>query len=516
VSRSYFVFMRCAAFLLIFPLSHRAVADSVAVSVGSSDAVARGKYISLAADCGSCHTASGGQPFAGGVPLKSAFGTLYGPNITSDRETGIGTWSKADFEKALRLGIAKDGSYLYPAMPYDAYTKMTADDLDALWAYLQTVPAVKNIPPKNTLPFPLTIRQGLAVWQSIYFKPGPFVPAAAKDAQWNRGAYLIEALAHCSECHTPRNAAQGLENEHLLAGAQISGWYAPDISNGERSAIKQWNTAQVAKFLKTGSLAGNVKAVGPMQEAVHDSLRFLADPDLEAMALYLKDQPHTAQPENASKARLPADRLIAGKQVYEDACGSCHQSNGKGLTGSVPALAGNDAVTASEPYNVIMALLEGFPAQGTWGPMGSFANSLTDDEIADVTNYVRTAWGNGAVPNATPWSVSTWRKNAAAPHDVAHALLCPSLATDVVQPALNEGTAALKQAASDRGKMSKLVGDYRAARPKTSPAQVVEALSTAYCRAVASDPISEARMSAQISDFAQRVALALGSHRPAS
>ncbi len=478
-------------------------------------AVARGKYIAVAADCLSCHTAPGGRPYAGGGALKSAFGTLYGPNITPDEQTGIGTWTRADFDRALRLGIDKEGSYLYPAMPYDAYTKMTAADMDDLWAYLRTVPAVSNTPPKNTLPFPLTIRQGLAVWQSMYFKPGPFAANASKGAEWNRGAYLIEALAHCAECHTPRNAAQGLETRHPLAGADISGWYAPDISNDRTSQINAWSTAKIATFLKTGIAADNTTAVGPMQEAVHDSLRHLTDRDLRAMAVYLKDQPTIAQPDAVSKSRLPLERLTAGKHVYEDACGSCHQANGKGIEGSVPALAGNGAVTAGEPYNVIMAVLEGFPAHGTWGAMGSFAKSLTDDQIADVTNYVRTAWGNGAVPNATPWAVSTWRSNADHPSAQSHALLCPSLDADIMQPALHEGPVALKQAATDGAKMSQIIVDYRAARPKTSSAEMVEALSTAYCRAVADDPISEARMSAQLSDFAQRVAMAID-RKPAS
>jgi mono/diheme cytochrome c family protein len=478
---------------------------------------ARGKYISIAADCMACHTAPGGEPYAGGQPLKSNLGTLYGPNITPDAQTGIGTWTKEDFDKALRLGIAKDGSYLYPAMPYDAYTKLTADDMDALWAFMRTVKAVNHTPPKNTLPFPFTVRSGLAVWQSAYFTPGPFVPHKDKGAVWNRGAYLIEALAHCSDCHTPRNLAQGLESQHLLAGAQISGWYAPDISVDANSKLKNWSTEELAGYLKTGTTPDNAKAVGPMAETIHDSLRFLKDSDLTAMAVYLKDQPTTAATVTASKAKLPADRLAAGKQVYEDNCSSCHHSDGKGLMGSVPALAKDDSVTSAEPYNVIMAILEGFPPQGSWGAMASFANSLSDDQIADVTNYVRTAWNNGAVPNATPWAVGTWRKNAVVRSgNEDHALLCPSLATDVLAPALAEKPENLKKAAGDRAQMAKLVSDYKTARPKSSNGQVIEALSTAYCRAVAADPISEARVSAQIASFAQRTAIALGAGKHAT
>jgi mono/diheme cytochrome c family protein len=491
----------------------RGFAAEPAASPAGPSLVERGKYVALLGDCMACHTAKGGQPYAGGAALQSAFGNLYGPNITPDRDTGIGTWTKSDFERALRLGVAKDGSYIYPAMPYDAYTKMTAADMNALWAYMRTVPPVHNTPPKNTLPFPLTIREGLAVWQSVYFTPGPFKPEPHKSAQWNRGAYLVDALEHCSECHTPRNVAQGLEQQHALAGAQISGWYAPDISNDRDSKINEWSTDALAKFLKTGVM-GNVKVVGPMQETMHDSLRHLEDSDLRAMAVYLKDQPTVAQPVTADKVKLPAERLANGRRVYEDACSACHQTNGKGIAGAVPALAGNDSVTAGEPYNIIMSMLEGFPPQGTWGAMGSFANSLSDDQIADVANYVRTAWGNDAAPNATPWSVSTWRKNATSVQNQPHALLCPSLATDVVKPALSDAPAALKQAASDRATMTKLINDYRTARPKTSPAEVVEALSTAYCRAVAADHVSEARMSAQIADFAQRIAVALNDRQP--
>jgi len=208
------------------------------------------------------------------------------------------------------------------------------------------------------------------------------------------------------------------------------------------------------------------------------------------------------------------ERLQAGKRIYEDNCSSCHQSNGKGTAATVPALAGNDAVTASEPYNVIMALLEGFAPQGTWGAMGSFASTLTDDQIADVANYVRTAWGNAAPPNATPWMVEDWRKTAQSPNDESHALLCPNLPQSVVRPALALKPDQLRLASTDRGAMSSLVGSYRAADPKASPADVVEGLSTAYCRAVAGDHISRSRLTAQLSDFAQQVALSLDELKP--
>lgn len=490
-----------------------AIAAATAAPATTKSPVARkspsasGEYIARAADCMSCHTASPDKPFAGGNPLQSAYGAIYGTNITSDRETGIGTWSQADFERALRHGIRKDGAYLYPAMPYTSYTKMSAADMSALWQYIHALPPIKNTIPKNTLPFPLSVRSGMAVWQGLYFTAGPFVPVSTKDATWNRGAYLVQALGHCSDCHTPRNIAQGPETTHTLSGAQIEGWYAPDISNDTLSKIDQWSTADLATFLKTGNAPDNTKAFGPMQEVVHDSLQYLSDPDLHAMAVYLKDQMTGSQAVKPTKASFP--RTAAGKRVYENNCSSCHQVNGKGTAGTVPALAGNDAVTASEPYNVVMAILEGFAPQGNWGAMGSFADTLSDDQISDVANYVRTAWGNGAPANATPWSVGNWRKNATPAALNSNALLCPNLAEDVIQPALKDGPDSLRQAAKDRGKLATLVANYQAARPNASKAQTVEALSTAYCRALSTDGVSAARMSAQIADFAQHIAVLL-------
>jgi len=227
------------------------------------------------------------------------------------------------------------------------------------------------------------------------------------------------------------------------------------------------------------------------------------------MAVYLMYLLATQTTEKPIKAVLP--QLEQGRLVYEENCSSCHQANGKGITGTVPGLAGNGAVTARQPFDVIMAVLEGFPAQGSWGAMGSFA-SLSDDQISDVTNYVRTAWNNNAPPNATPWSVGNWRKNATATPGTAKAMLCPDLSQDVLAPALSDGPASLKQAAREPPHMSALVASYKSARPKSSKAEVIEGLSTAYCRVLASEPISQARMSQQIADFAQSAASGLAAH----
>jgi mono/diheme cytochrome c family protein len=385
--------------------------------------------------------------------------------------------------------------------------------MDALWTYIHGLKPIHNEIPKNTLPFPFTVRTGLAVWQGLYFKQGPFVPVAAKGEVWNRGAYLVEALGHCDQCHTPRNFALATKTKDNLEGGEIQGWYAPNIV-GDYSGVARWDTNQLATYLKTGNGPHNAKVIGPMEEVVHDSLKYLSMGDLRAIAIYLKDQPGSQNPQTPTKAYLP--RLEQGKLVYENNCSSCHQSNGQGIKGTVPALAGNGAVTALEPYDVMMAVLEGFPANGTWGAMASFADKLSDDQISDVTNYVRTAWNNNASPNATPMSVGNWRKNATATQANDKAMMCPDLSKDVLGPALKDDAASLEQAAREPSHMSDLVASYKTARPKSSKAEVIEGLSTAYCRVLAAQPISEARMNAQLAQFAQNAAIGLetnGNHQ---
>jgi mono/diheme cytochrome c family protein len=475
--------------------------------------VKKGEYVARAADCMSCHTGDKAKPYAGSYPLLSNYGTIYSTNITTDRETGIGAWSKQDFENALRKGVSKDGTYLYPAMPYTSYAKMTDADMNALWAYMQTVAPYKSTPPKNTLPFPLSVRTGLIAWQGLYLSADRFAPNTRQNAEWNRGAYLVQALAHCADCHTPRNVAQGPESQHQLGGAQISGWFAPDISNDPNSKIAYWDVNTLTKFLKTGNSPGNTKSFGPMQEVVHDSLQYLTDADVRAMAVYLKDSSTNTQPVKATKTYDDA-RIADGKVLYENNCSSCHQNDGKGIKSTVPALAGSDSVTATEPYNAVMAMLQGFQPQGSWGAMASFANALNDDQIAAVANYIRTAWGNQAAPNATPWSVSSWRKNATVKNDNAEAMLCPNLAQDVIDPALKATPDSLKQAAQSRAAMGTLVSNYQRSRPNSSKAQVIEALSTAYCRSVVADHVPQAQASAKIAYFAQGVAGALNSKSP--
>lgn len=479
-------------------------------AIASDALVQRGEYVARAADCFSCHTAPGGKPFAGGDELKTVFGSIFGPNITPDRRTGIGTWSKEDFTRALRAGVRKDGALLYPAMPYVDYTKMTADDLDALWAYLRSVPAVDHRVPdaETTFKFPFNIRAGNAAWQALYFKPERWSPTASKSAVWNRGNYLVTVLGHCGECHTPKNLAKAQKFKYHLTGGQLEGWYAPDIANDAQSAIANFTVAQVAHFLKTGVLPNNTTAFGPMRETINDSLSYLSDTDLQAIAVYLKDQP-TPQSQSPEKATISTESLANGRNLYIDNCSSCHQPNGRGLPGQVPALDGNTAVTASHPNDAIMAILQGFAPNGTWGAMGSFAH-LSNEQIADLVNYIRTAWGNHAEPNAVGWSVGNWRGFANVPANGHQPeLMCPILPPAVAATALTIDPAILRKAATDPETLSRLVDQYKAKTPRSSQAEIVEALSEAYCRAVVSQDTSMARSAGKIATFSQDIAIVL-------
>jgi mono/diheme cytochrome c family protein len=472
--------------------------------------IARGEYLARAADCQSCHTSKGGQPFAGGEKLSTPFGSINGPNVTPDPNTGIGSWTEADFERAVRRGIRKDGAFLYPAMPYPSYTQLTDADVHALWVYVHSLAPVNREVPKPDFHFPFSFRPGIAVWQELYFKPGRFQRQSGKSAAWNRGDYLVQALGHCSECHTPTNLLEAPEAHHALEGNQIEGWYASNISDDPLSSISSWSVQRLATFLKTGSGGDNTKAFGTMQQVVHESLSHLTTADLEAMAIYLKDSSRPARPQTVARVVIPRERLIAGQTVYAENCQSCHLVNGQGIAHTAPALAGNSGITGRDPSNVIMAVLEGFNPEGLWRGMASFANLLSDQQIADVTNYIRTAWGNGGAPNANPWAIDNYRRVAEIPANGQRAaLVCPTLPADEMRPALAENSALLTRAATDDGAMKTLVEGYRQARPNASAGELIEALSTAYCRSVAASTQSDPRTEAAIAGFSEQVAEAL-------
>ncbi len=277
-----------------------------------TDPLAKGRYLTVAADCEACHTKEGGAAFAGGRPFETDFGTIYSPNITPDAETGIGSWSDADFLRAVHEGIAKDGTHLYPAFPYAAYTHLTDEDVLAMKAYLFSLPAVKNTAPANTLHWPYNQRWLMAIWSKYYNPSKRFEPVADQSAEWNRGAYLAEALGHCGDCHSPRTALQALNNKRKFAGGMAEGWRAYNLSSDQQSGIGAWSAEDVEKYLKTGHSDDRGSAFGPMAQAVHLSFQKLTASDVSAIVTYVRSVPAVSTPD------LPAPKLTAASAAPSD------------------------------------------------------------------------------------------------------------------------------------------------------------------------------------------------------
>ncbi len=373
--------------------------------------VARGRYLARIGDCASCHTAAGGRPLAGGRAIPTPFGTIYTPNITPDKATGIGTWSRDDFWKAMHAGIDADGDYLYPAFPFTSYTKLTRRDVDAIRAWLETVEPVHRENKPDTLSFPYGMRSLMAVWRMLYFEAGTYRPDPGKSAQWNRGAYLVNGLGHCADCHTPRNWLGATRADSELAGSMIPGqhWHAPDLGTAEGNGLENWSRKDIVDYLHGGRSARDI-AYGPMAEVVRESLQYLTRDDAQAIATYLLDRPSRPTPRGHSGGNLPPPVrhsrrryqqgvITRGRAIYRKQCAACHGRQGQGHAYVYPALAGNTSLLSGTPVNAIRkVLLGGFsPATKTWPrpySMPPFIQTLSDRDVADVVTYVRHAWGN--------------------------------------------------------------------------------------------------------------------------
>jgi mono/diheme cytochrome c family protein len=375
------------------------LATDAAAQTAAADMVARGAYLARAGDCVSCHTSQGGQPFAGGLRMDTPFGYLLTPNITPDAATGIGNWSADEFYRALHQGVNKRGQDMFPVMPFDFYTRVTRQDSDAIHAYLRSIAPVKNAVVVNHLRFPFNQRWSMAVWRELFFSEGTFKPDPAKSAAWNRGAYLVEGLGHCSACHSPRNALGGIEKDKAYTGATIDGWFALNLTSELHTGLGGWTAEQIATYLKTGAVAGKTTALGPMAEVVKNSTSHLSDADLAAMGTYLKDLPANSTLRQGKAA--PDPTRAAGAALYLDHCAGCHQATGRGMPGVFPPLAGNGVVLASDPADILKVVLLGVPAQGKYIPMPGFASQLSDQQVADLANYLRSSWGNAAAANST-------------------------------------------------------------------------------------------------------------------
>ncbi len=360
----------------------------------------RGAYLARAGNCATCHTERGGAPYAGGRPLATPFGTVYSSNLTPDEATGLGRWSADAFWRALHNGRSIDGRLLYPVFPYPNYTQVTRADSDALYAYLRSLPPVKAPNRAHELAFPFSTQPALAVWRALYFRPGVHRDEPGRTAEWNRGAYLVRGLGHCAACHEARNllgASQGLE----LAGGlmPLQNWYAPSLRDPHEAGVADWSEQEIVALLRTG-ITPKGSVMGPMADVVYRSTQHLSEPDLRAMAVFLKSLP-PAQSRPPDPARATSTRLAQGAALYARHCATCHGEQGDGVPGVYPRLAGNRAVRMAEPANVIRVIARGGFLPATAGnprPFGMppFAHLLSDDEIAAVATYVRDSWGNRA------------------------------------------------------------------------------------------------------------------------
>jgi mono/diheme cytochrome c family protein len=376
--------------------------------LAKNDLVARGEYLTRAADCAACHTAPGSKPFAGGLPFKlPMIGTIYSTNITPDQETGIGAWSDEEFLRALHQGIGKGGKHLYPAFPYTSYALMTDSDVLAIKAYLFTLKQVKYTPPPNDISFPLNQRYLMTFWNALFKPSHRFRPNADQPADWNRGAYLVEALGHCGDCHTPRNLLFAVNNKRKFAGAMIQGWKAYNITPDHEWGIDSWSDGQLEGYLSTGHAEGRGSAGGPMSEVVDDSLRYLTEPDIKAIATYLKSVPPNGDGTDVAAAPTPtvarqisdqpasAQESGPGLLVFEGACIGCHQFDGKGAVSNYAALVGGRTANDPAGTNATQALIGGthLGFVKTAGFMPNFGNGYSDPEIAAVVNYVTGRFG---------------------------------------------------------------------------------------------------------------------------
>ena len=365
--------------------------------------VARGEYLARVGNCMACHTTQGGAPYAGGRGIDTPFGVVHSSNLTSDKNQGLGNWTSAEFWRALHHGRSKDGRLLYPAFPYPNYTEVTREDSDAMFVYLQTVPAAPEANRAHALRFPYNTQAALGVWRALFFAPGQPVQAASQTPEWNRGAYLVNGLGHCTACHTPRNALGATADAKAFTGGLIpvQNWYAPALNAAAEAGVKEWPVEDVVALIKTG-VAPHGSVLGPMAEVVFRSTQYLTDADARAMAVYLQALPQQPGSAQADAAPAPSASVMArGGKVYEQQCAQCHGNQGQGEAGAFPALAGNRAVVLADPTNVLRVVLQGGYLPATAGNprphgMPPFQHTLADEEVAAVATFVRNSWGNQA------------------------------------------------------------------------------------------------------------------------
>jgi mono/diheme cytochrome c family protein len=381
------------------------IEHGVKTGAPANDVISRGEYLARAGDCVACHTVPGGPIFAGGRAMATPFGNLFVPNVTPDDETGIGRWTPDDFYRMMRTGRSRDGKLLYPAMPFANYTKVTRADSDAIYAYLMSLPPVKQPNRPHELRFPFNQRELLVGWRTLYFTEGEYQPDPKQSAEWNRGGYLVQGLGHCSMCHTAVTALGGSKESEAFSGGMIpnQNWYAPSLTSNREAGLGEWSLQEISDLLQAGaSHRGTV--YGPMAEVTFNSLQYLSDEDVRAMAVYLKSLPPKGEKRPEPQAQMVAPGTMElGRRIYAAECAMCHGDEGKGFPPGFPPLANNPSIEMASPVNPIRMVLNGGYAPATrknprpYG-MPPFAHLLNDEQVAAVVTYIRVAWGNGGTP----------------------------------------------------------------------------------------------------------------------
>ncbi len=505
-----------AATALATPAAQAAPSAAPAAQAADDALIQHGRYLTDAGDCQACHTAPGGKPFAGGLYMNTPFGPISTPNITPDKTTGIGDITDDQFVRVFHQGIGMKGEHLYPVMPFPWYTKVRRDDALAIKAYLFSLQPVDAPRKPLKLEFPFNIRAALIGWDAVFLKSGEFKPDPKVSPEINRGAYLVQGLAHCGECHNGNNMLGDTEMAASLRGGPIDKWYAPNITSDKTEGIGRFSNDQVFTYLKTGTEKDMGVVVGPMSQTLHESLRKLTDEDLRDVVAYLKSTP-------AKEGYKPRKPLATNGEVRVDAtaylnyCASCHGQNGEGLANAVPKLAGNGAVTAQGPETVLRVILGGIDAQGTYSAMPAIGARMSDDEIAQAANYVRSTWGNNAPATAGAGEAGALRK-------VTQTVLaanmpggCPPIAeSDTAKVIAQPDTQAVlagTNLANVLQNAETLISKVRAGAPKATQADIINSLTLGYCPVVMKKPsLTQAQRSEMLDEFSERVYTDIASH----
>jgi len=426
---------RRPAIAAIVVLAASCATAQTTTSAPGTETIKRGEYLAVAGDCVACHTLPGGRPYAGGLVVPTPMGDIVATNITPSKTAGIGNYTEQQFSDAVRKGVAADGGHLYPAMPYTSYAKITDDDIAALYAYFMH--GVDSVDVRTTpahLAFPFNMRWLMAIWNVMFLDTHPFQPVAGQSAEWNRGAYLTEALEHCSVCHSPRNLLFAESTSKRLAGGKVGPWDAPNITSDPNSGIGGWTDAELVAYLKHGDAHGKAQAAGSMAEAIDYSLRHLTDADLRAIVTYVKTVPavHDAADTRprfdwgGPSNELAAIRAVAwpvneaqltGPQLYDAWCATCHQDNAQGSFGrEMPPLYHNTALGNPESNNLVLVMLDGIHRRGdTVLPMPGFAQHMTDHQLATLGAWLVVRYGNPAA-KVTDAQITNLRQGGSPSH----------------------------------------------------------------------------------------------------